>query len=146
MSMSQQFIEFATQDFNFLVKDFGFAVTNRDEQWSTILFAKEALVIDIGWYKGEVDVVFRILLENSVFRPYISRDFGLGEVVSRINPNAFKERPLLPRRALTAEDARQFLQYEAMLTQKFCLPILEGDFAVLEWIARERIIQDAIGP
>ena len=96
----------------------------------------------LGWYKGEVDASFNVLLENSVFRPYVSRRFFLGEVVLRVDPNAFIERPSLPEWALSAEDADCLLQYKAKLIQKFCVPILQGDLSVLESITWERRKRD----
>jgi hypothetical protein len=107
---------------------------------------KAFLEFELGWYKGEVDASFNVLLENSVFRPYVSHRFYLGEVVLHIDPNAIKkalnERPPLPRCALSPEDAECFLQYKTMLIQKFCLPILQGDLSVLESITWERRKQD----
>jgi hypothetical protein len=52
--------------------------------------------------------------------------------------NAFNQGSPLPRWALSAEDAHCILQRYAMLAQKFCLPILQGDFAVLEAITWKR--------
>jgi hypothetical protein len=135
----QRFIDFAMKDFDFLVSDFGFAATHGE----MIAFAKEALPLKItlSWYKGEVDCDFEVLLENSVFRPYISRRFSLGEIVNHIDPNAIsaalKESPL-PRWALSAEDAHCFLQYNAKLVRKFCRPILKDDFTVLEALTWDR--------
>lgn len=142
--VEQRFLEFASEEFSFLVKDLGFTSTPDHSCGVGLSFSKESLPLklSLGWYKGEVDFEFQSLLENSVFRPYISRFFGLGEVVHHIDPNAIRnalnERPPLPRWALSAEDAHYFLQYKAALVQKFCLPILKGDFAVLEAIIWER--------
>jgi hypothetical protein len=140
----QRFIDFASEDFGFLVKDLGFTATPQTICGIGLLFSKDsfALKVHLGWYKGEVDFVFQLLLENRVFRPYISHNFDLGEVMHHIDLNAIKkalnERPPLPRWALSAEDAHCFLQFHATLVQKFCLPILKGDFAVLEALTWER--------
>jgi hypothetical protein len=140
----ERFIDFASKDFGFLVKDFGFTATPDTVCGVGLSFTKHSLPLEVslGWYKGEVDLEFQVLLENRVFRPYISRWFNLGEIVHHMDPsvmtNALKERPPLPRWALSAEDAHCFLEYHAMLVQKFCLPILNGDFAVLEAITWER--------
>jgi hypothetical protein len=140
----QQFIDYASEDFGFLTKDFGFAATPEIFCGSGVLFSKDSLLLQVclGWYKGEVDCDFRLLLESTVFRPYISRTFDLGEVVQCIDKDviskALKEGPPLPRWALTAEDAHCHLLFQAMLVQNFCLPILSGDFAVLEAITWKR--------
>jgi hypothetical protein len=140
----QRFINVALKDFDFLVKDFGFTATPETVCGVGLSFTKDAhaLKLSLGWYKGEVDFEFEVLLENSVFRPYISRLFYLGEIVNFIDPNAItkalSEMPPLPRWVLSAEDARSVLEYYAMLVQKFCLPVLNGDFDVLEAITWAR--------
>jgi hypothetical protein len=140
----QRFINIALKYFDFLVKDFGFTATPETVCGVGLSFTKDAhaLKVSLGWYKGEVDFEFEVLLENSVFRPYISRRFRLGEIVNLIDPNAItkalSERPLLPRWVLSAEDAHSVLQYDAMLVQIFCLPVLNGDFDVLEAITWAR--------
>ncbi len=140
----KQFIDIALKEFDFLVKDFGFTATPETICGVGLSFTKDAhpIELSLGWYKGEVDFEFEVLLENSVFRPYISRRFGLYEVVTFIDPNAItkalSERPPLPRWVLNAEDSRCVLQYYAMLAQKFCLPILKGDFRVFEAITWAR--------
>ncbi|HEV7926253.1 MAG TPA: hypothetical protein VGR14_12910 [Verrucomicrobiae bacterium] len=141
-STEQRFFDCARKDLDFLVKDFGFAATVKEGPLPSIVFKKEPLAIEIGWYKGEVDCNFNVLLENNVFRPYISRGFVLWEVILRVDPNAFVEKPPLPRWALSVEDADCFLQYYAKLIQKFCSPILRGDLSLLESITWERRKRD----
>ena len=146
LSLDQQrFIDFASKEFDFLVKDFGYTATPPETVCGIGLsFTKEffPLKVTMGWYKGEIDFEFQLLLENAVFRPYISRFFTLGDVVKHIDrnaiSNALNERPPLPRWVLSADDAHCILEYLAMLVQKFCLPILNGDFTVLEEITWER--------
>lgn len=153
-SHHQCFIDYARKDFDFLVKDFGFSATTRGSgALESVVFTKAFLELELGWYKGEVDVSFNVLLENSVFRPYISRRFNLGEVVHHIDPHAItktlSERPPLPRWALTPEDAECCLQYAAMLIQKFCPPILQGELSALEsitWARREQDKQNEVRP
>jgi len=137
-SVHERFIEFAKSDFAFLERDFGFIAGPAGDSWDAISFVKIGLSIEVSWYKGEVDVLFRVLLENDIFRPYISRSYILGEVVRQIDPNALDKCPALPEWALSAEDAHQFLIYYAMLMQKHCLSILQGDFSILEPIAIKR--------
>jgi hypothetical protein len=79
-SSHSRFIDFAMSEIGFLVEDFGFTATVNNVVGIAVSFAKDALAIESGWYKGEVDLVFLILLENSVFRPYIPRYYNLGEV------------------------------------------------------------------
>jgi hypothetical protein len=140
----QQFINIALKDLDFLMKDFGFTATPETVCGVGLSFTKDAhaLKVSLGWYKGEVDFEFEVLLENSVFRPYVSRRFGLGEIVNFIDPNAItkelRERPPLPRWVLSAEDVHSVLQFRAMLVQKFCLPVLNGNFEVLEAITWAR--------
>jgi len=140
----QRFINVALKDFDFLVKDFGFTATPETVCGVGLSFTKDAhaLKVSLGWYKGEVDFEFEVLLETSVFRPYISRRFDLGEIVNLIDPNAItkalSERPPLPRWVLSVENAHSVLQYYAMLVQNFCLPVLNGEFEVLEAITWAR--------
>jgi hypothetical protein len=140
----QWFINPALENFDFLVKDFGFAATPETLCGIGLSFARDAhdLKISLGWYKGEVDFEFEVLIENSVFRPYISRRFYLWEVVSFIDPDAttkvLSERPPLPKWVLNAEDADIVLKYYSALVQEFCLPVLNGDFGALEAITWAR--------
>jgi len=136
----EDFTDCAKRNFKFLLEHFGF--TTAVTKYESRVFAKEFLEFELGWYKGEVDASFNVLLENNVFRPYVSRRFYLGEVVRRVDANAFVQRPSLPRWALSVDDADCFLQYYAELMQKFCLPILQGDLSVLEAITHERRAQD----
>jgi hypothetical protein len=140
----QRFINIALKYFGFLVKNFGFTATPETVCGVGLSFTKDAhaLRVSLGWYKGEVDFEFEVLLENRVFRPYISRRFGLGEIVNVIDPNAIRralsERPPLPVWVFSDEDADSHLQYRAMLVQMFCMPILNGNFEVLEAITWAR--------
>ena len=143
-SEQQRFINAKLEEFEFLEKEFGFTATPETVCGVGLSFTKDnhPLKLSLGLYKGDVDFVVEVLLENSVFRPYISRRFDLGEIVQFIDSNAItkalSERPPLPRGVLSAEDARYDLQYYAMLVRKFCLPILHGDFEVLETITWTR--------
>ena len=136
----KRFLDFASRDFSFLVDEFGFTVTTDAVCGAGFAFANVplALIINLGWYKAEVDFEFQLLLVNSVFRPYISRRFNLGEIVLHMDPNAFDRRFALPDLALSADAAHCFLRHYAMLIRKYCIPILNGDFAALEEITWER--------
>lgn len=139
----QRFIDIALEHFDFLT-NLGFRATPETVCGEGISFTKDGhdLKVSLGWYKGEVDFEFEVLLENSVFRPYISRRFYLAEIVEFIDPSAIRkalgERPPLPEWVLSAEDAHTVLQFYAMMVQKFCLPILNGDIEVLEAIFWKR--------
>jgi hypothetical protein len=140
----QWFINPALAHFDFLVKDFGFTATPETLCGIGLSFARDAhdLKISLGWYKGEVDFEFEVLIENSVFRPYISRRFYLWEVVSFIDTDAtakiLSKGPPQPKWVLNAEDADIVLKSYSTLVQEFCLPVLSGDFEALEAITWAR--------
>jgi hypothetical protein len=137
-SEGQRFITYASEVLGFLVNNHGFILITSDEHSKSVFFSNDSLNIETYWGKGEVDLLFRVLLENDVFRPHISKQFDLSEVVRQIDPNTFDEKPDLPEWALTANDAKCYLQYYAKLIQKYCLPILGGDLSVLESITKKR--------
>src|ERR1700761_4011896 len=104
----QRFIHIALKEFDFLVKDFGFIATPDTGLGAGVSFTNQAraLKISCGWYKGEIDFQFEVLLENEIFRPYISRRFGLGEIANHIDSQAIamalSERPPRPEWILSA--------------------------------------------
>jgi hypothetical protein len=133
--------------FDFLLRDHGFAhlepVDSRVGELVT--YRKQPLDLAIGWYKGEIDLNFTVALDfaagHKVFRPYLSRTFGLHEIATRQDPAAYaafsaRMRPLGFVTTLDIADA--YLEESAKIMQRFCQPILAGDFAMLEQLTLAR--------
>ena len=133
--------------FGFLQRDYGFEPLDRN-QFKIGEFAeyrKDPLTVTIGWYKGEIDVNFTISLDyvagHAVFRPYLSRMFALYEIATRQNPAAYAGLSARMREhgyVTNLEIARIYLEECAKIVRRFCTPILEGDFSLLEEITRAR--------
>ncbi len=133
--------------FDFLVRDHGFQWVERSE-FTVGEFAeyrKDPLTVTLGWYKGEIDVNFTIALDfaagHAVFRPYLSRMFALYEIATRQNPAAYADLSarMKGRGYITnLESARVYLEECARIVKRFCTPILQGDFALLEQITQAR--------
>jgi hypothetical protein len=133
--------------FSFLEKEFGFtpkldpASPDRHLEYS-----KDPLSVDIWWGKGEIDVTFVVSLSfsknHAVFRPYVSRTFGLAQVALRVDPNALE-----PFRSRTDEaggyitdraGAEAFMTKCVEIMRRHCTPLLNGDLGVLEQLTIER--------
>ncbi|HZP10990.1 MAG TPA: hypothetical protein VFB36_01070 [Nevskiaceae bacterium] len=133
--------------FDFLVRDHGFAWIDRSEfkVGELATYRKDPIELSIGWYKGEVDLSFSIALDfaasHRVFRPYLSRTFGLHEIATRQDPAAYAElaarmRPL--GFVTTLDIAAVYLEEAAKIVKRFAAPILGGDLGLLEKITLAR--------
>jgi len=138
--------------FDFLVREHGFQWIDRSDArvGELATYRKDPLELSVGWYKGEIDVNFSVALDfaasHKVFRPYLSRRFGLHEIATRQDPAAYASlsaamRPLgfvttLPIAAIYLEEA-------ANIVKRFAAPILDGDLTLLEKITLARQGQTA---
>ena len=133
--------------FAFLAADYGFERVERppDGVGESVEYLKDPITIAFSWYKGEIDIDFRVSLEFSaghkIFRPYLSRTFALSEIALRQNPQAFASWAVRPHPAAyitSPDEAREFLVECARIMRQYSVPILEGQLKQLEEIAIER--------
>jgi hypothetical protein len=137
--------------FRFLERDFSF---HRREKPITagigdvVEYERFPVEISIGWYKGEVDVVFSIVYayatDHPPFRPYISRTFNLSELATRRNPQAFADHMASLSKSAGATSLKQadmILGVYSAVMKSTCAPILSGDLSLLEEITIERRAQ-----
>jgi hypothetical protein len=78
---------------------------------------------------------------HKIFRPYLSRTFGLSEIALRQDSNAFASlaaRPDLRGFITSSDHARLFLVEYARVMKQYCIPILQGNLTLLEEITKER--------
>ncbi len=133
--------------FDFLVRDHGFASVERSgpSAGETALYRKDPIELMIGWYKGEIDLNFCVALDyaasHKIFRPYLSRTFGLYEIATRQDPAAYASLSarMRPLGYVTAVDiAAAYLDEAAKIMKRFAKPILDGDLSLLEKITLAR--------
>jgi len=133
--------------FDFLPRDFGFAWVDRSDfkVGEFAEYRKDPLTVTIGWYKGEIDVNFAIALDyvtsHAVFRPYLSRTFALYEIATRQNPAAYADLSARMKGhgyVTNLEVARVYLEEATRIVKRFCTPILQGDYRLLEEITLAR--------
>jgi hypothetical protein len=133
--------------FGFLVSDYGFRFADPPDfsAGELVEYRKEPVTISFGWYKGEIDVNFRVSLEfaaaHKIFRPYLSRTFQLREIAVWQDRNAFAfwaTRRDLGGFVLRSEQAAPYLDACAAIMRQYCIPVLSGDLTLLEKITMER--------
>jgi hypothetical protein len=136
--------------FEFLVVEHGFQRVDRPDNRAGELveYVKEPITISFGWYKGEIDINFCVSIQftegHKIFRPYLSRTFGLTEIAVRQNSNAFAswaKRPEMGGSITTSEHAALFLSESARIMRLYCIPILQGNLAIFEEITKERSVR-----
>jgi hypothetical protein len=140
MNDMEGFFDAVTRSFAFLVDQYGFQLLSgpRHNSPESIRYEKKPLVIEVGWYKGEIDIAFYVDLENDVFRPYVSRTFHLSELARRQDKTAYRNGPRFPNYITTRQEAQSAIQFEARVMRKCCKSVLQGDLRLLEEITRER--------
>ena len=133
--------------FDFLVRDHGFAPVERSgpSAGEMAIYRKDPIDLMIGWYKGEIDLTFSVALDyaasHKIFRPYLSRTFGLYEIATRQDPAAYASLSarMRPLGFVTNVDiAAAYLDESAKIMKRFARPILDGDLALLEKITLAR--------
>lgn len=134
ISGMDDFSNIVTRTFAFLVDKHGFQLVSGQRQGSldSITYEKNPILIEFGWYKGEIDINFRVDLENAIFRPYRSRTFALSKIALWRDKSAYRNAPRFPNYITTLADAETWLQFEAAVMKRFCEPILHGDLGILE--------------
>ncbi len=140
MKDMEDFFDMVTRSFAFLVDQYGFRLASGQRQSSldSIRHEKKPVIIEFGWYKGEIDISFHVDLENEVFRPYLSRTFHLSEIARRQDKTAYRNGPRFPDYITTRDQAEAAVQFEAGVMRKYCKAILRGDLGLLEEITAER--------
>jgi len=108
--------------FAFLVKEYGFQLTSKEPRSSldSVAYEKKPVTIELGWYKGEIDISFHVDLENEIFRPYISRTFGVSEIALRQDRDAYRDAPRFPDYVTTGAQAEAALNYGAEIMPRSC--------------------------
>jgi hypothetical protein len=127
--------------FDFLCSRYGFQLQEKPSYPFEVEFRKEPLSITFISGKGVIDIDFWISLEftdnHAIFRPYISRQFSLGELAQWHDPRAFDHWEPFPF-IVNASQAEQFLKQSAELMLNYCEPLLRGDLSSLEEITKQR--------
>jgi hypothetical protein len=151
------FRELALRHFTFLVENYGYSIhaDAEDARQETVRFDRFPLSVNLGWYKGEVDIVFEVAFafarDHAVFRPFVSRRFNLAEILGRIDERALmplKEARLSggwisgPTFSTSADNA---LRIASNLMQAYCGSILSGQLGLLEKITAERAVHATNG-
>ena len=141
MTTRSQFVDDVVAAFSYLTEDFGFQciLPQSESTLESIHFEKPPVYVDVGWYKGEVDVRIGSTITTAVLRPYRPKSFELWQIVAHLDPHAFSTTPDLPRIAQTTQDARAYLDYYSRLMKKHCTEILRGDLKILEDITKKNI-------
>ncbi len=96
------------------------------------------LYVEIGWYKGEIDIIVGYSGETAILRPYKSRIFYLPEIALHLDSQALQRAPRFPNYITAEEDMILAVAYGAEIMEKYCPQILKGDIRVLEEISLKR--------
>jgi hypothetical protein len=120
--------------FDFLINDFGFALTSDDDP---IRYDAATLYVEIWSSKGEIDLIFGVKVDTDTIRPYVSHMFSLDEIVRYYKTGPFPGFASFSPIPGISEEQR-FLIYLATLTKKYCGDILRGDITALERLSLNR--------
>jgi len=143
MNQSSAFFQSVRQTFDFLVRDFGYQLQRSiSDDASCVIYTHPLMNVEFYWGKGELDVIFRVKVENEIFRPYRSRAFSLSEVIRYLDETAFNAYPQINNGAYitTLSDAENVLQFHSALMHKYCTGILSGDLSLFEKLTIEKRI------
>ncbi len=141
MSLRQRFINTAKSDFAFLSDVYGFSLIlpASDSSLESIRYDNFPLYIEIGWYKGEIDVIVGYSGETAILRPYKSRIFNLSEIALHSDSQALQDAPRFPNYITAEKDMIAALACWANILKKYGPPILRGDIRLLEEISLNRV-------
>ena len=120
--------------FDFLVDDFGFALTSDDD---TVRYDATTLSVEIWSSKGEVDLIFGVKGDTDIIRPYMTHLFSLADVVRYYKRGPFPGIGSFPTSPGMTEEQRSVI-YLATLTKRYCGGILRGDITPLERLTLNR--------
>ena len=139
MSSIHDFHQGVFSAFAFLTSDVGFRCVTPDSDGAleSVRFEKPPLAVEVGWYKGEVDVGIRVAIDTTILRPYRRKYFGVAEIAKHVKPDVFSVAPDLPRMAISSEDALVYARFYAGLLRAHCQDILRGDIKPLEEIVQK---------
>ena len=121
--------------FDFLVRDFGFALTSSGED--AVRYDATTLYVAIGSGKGEIDLHFGVKIDTDTIRPYVSHLFSIAEVVRYYKTGPFPVLSTVPAMPGTSDEQRHVIHLAA-LTKKYCGEILRGDLTALERLSLNR--------
>ncbi len=140
MPQTDPFATLARRRFAFLESDHSFAFRVIDSGY--VRFEQPELELNLCWSRWEYSAILQVRREDAVFRPYVSRQFALHTVVLAFDPAAYPSSGELPLDVKTLEDVDRYLLLDAALLRKHCVPVLDGDFAVLEAMYKGRETSD----
>jgi len=122
------------RDFEFLINEFGFALTSDDDP---VRYDAATLYVEIWSSKDEIDLIFGVKVDTDILRPYVSHIFSLAEVVRYYKTGPFPGFGSFSAIPGITEEQR-YLIYLATLTKKYCGDILRGDITALERLSVNR--------
>ena len=131
----REFGESVRAHFEFLISDFGFALTLSDDNEAR--YDAAALYVAIWSSKREVDLFFGVKVDTETIRPYVSHMFSLDEVVRYYKTGPFPVFGSFAAIPGISEEER-YVIYLATLTKKYCGDVLRGDITALERLSRNR--------
>ena len=139
MSSRAVFYEGVLSAFGFLTSELGFlsVVPNSESTLESVCFEKSPLFVEVGWYKGEVDVSIRVTIDTSILRPYRRKSFGVAEIAKYLKQDVFRAPAALPVSAISTDQALVCVQFYAALMKEYCQDILRGDIKTLEEIVQK---------
>ena len=140
MSLRRHFINAVKSDFFFLAKayDFTLVLPESDSSLESLRYENLPLFIEIGWYKGELDIIVGYSGETPILRPYLSRIFTLSEIALHLDSRALQEAPSFPNYITGESEISRAVAYWARIMKTYCSEILSGDIHILEEIALRR--------
>jgi hypothetical protein len=130
----EEFSKSVRTHFDFLVHDFGFALTSDGDP---VRYDTGALYVELWSAKGEVDLFFGVKIDTDILRPYVSHRFSLAEVVRyyKTGPfptfESFSSAPGIP-------EPERYMMYLSTLAKRYCSSILSGDITALERLSVNR--------
>jgi hypothetical protein len=120
--------------FDFLINDFGFALTSAEDP---IRYDAATLYVEVWWDKGQIDLIVGVKIDTEIIRPFVSHRFSIDEIVRYYKTGPFPTfGSFAPMPGVTEE--KRFVIYLAVLTKKYCGDILRGDMTALERLSRNR--------
>ncbi len=140
MNIRKRFISTARSYFSFLTHDYDFTLIlpKSDSSLESMRYENLPLYVEIGWYKGEIDIIVGYSGETAILRPYKSRIFYLPEIALHLDSQALQRAPRFPNYITAEEDMILAVAYGAEIMEKYCPQILKGDIRVLEEISLKR--------
>ena len=118
--------------FDFLIDDFGFALTSST---NPVRYDAGRVYVEVWSSQGEIDLNFGVKVDTDILRPYVTHRFSLAQVVRYYKRGPFPDLQSFPAPPGWTEEERS-LMHLALLTKKYCGDILRGDITPLERISQ----------